>query len=135
MSTDTPPAVPAATFAHAELATPGGRALAWLIDWVITIPVCFIPCVGGVIAVAYLITKDALPFLGGRSLGKKVMKIRAVTTEGASLSGNWSPGIVRNAVFLIPFFIFVELFFLFRDKDRLRLGDKWAKTKVVKSSV
>lgn len=133
MTTETPPSVPADHFATAELATPGTRVLAFLIDWIITIPFCFIPCVGWIVAVAYGITKDCLPFLGGRSIGKRLMKIRPVTAEGASLSGNWGPGIVRNVVFMIPFFIFVELYLLFTDKEILRLGDKWAKTKVVKS--
>ena len=103
-----------------------------MIDAVICIPVAIIPCVGWIVCAIYGLTKDALPFLGGQSVGKKLMKIRAVTESGESLSGNWGPAILRQLVFSIPFFVLVELIMLFVDKDTLRFGDKWMKTKVVK---
>lgn len=138
MSTEaTPPAIPpfspvGENFASNEKATASDRILAGLIDWGICIPVAFIPCVGGLVGMVYLLTKDALPFLDGQSVGKKVMKIRAVTEDGQSLAGNWGPALLRQVVFFIPFFVFVELVVLLTDKEILRLGDKWAKTKVVK---
>ena len=76
-----------------------------------------------------------MPFLDGQSIGKKVLKIKAVTEEGATLSGNWNPGLIRNAVLLIPFFPLVELIIMMTNKDKpgglRRLGDQWAKTKVI----
>lgn len=129
----TPPAMPAGeNFSANEKATAGDRILAALIDWGISIPIAFIPCLGAIVCIAYGLTKDALPFLGGQSVGKKIMKIRAVTEAGESLSGNWGPALLRQVVFFIPFFPIVELVVLLTDKDILRFGDKWAKTKVVK---
>jgi len=85
----------------------------------------------------YIIVRDCLPlkFLGGQSVGKKVMNIQAVTLDGKSLEGNWEPGLIRNAVLVIPFFAIVELVVLFTRDDKpqrgYRLGDEWAKTKVI----
>lgn len=104
------------------------RIIAAIIDGLLCIPLaCTI--VGPLV---YSLTKDALPFLGGQSVGKKMMKIRAVTETGESLSGNWGPAVIRQVVFVIPFFWLVELVVLLTGKDGLRFGDKWAKTKVVK---
>jgi uncharacterized RDD family membrane protein YckC len=92
--------------------------------------------IGWLAWIAYLLTRDALPFLEGHSLGKRIMKIRAVTLDGKSLSGDWQSSIVRNIPMVIPFFPLVELFVLYTRKDKggttlRRLGDEWAKTKVV----
>ena len=84
---------------------------------------------------AYMLTRDSLPFLDGQSLGKKALGIRAVTANGASLAGNWNPGLLRNVLLLVPFFPLVELIILFTKKGSpeglVRLGDQIAKTKVV----
>ena len=85
--------------------------------------------------IAYLITRDSLPFLGGQSVGKKAMKLKAVTLDGQSLVSNWSAALIRNGVLLIPFFWLVELFILLTREDKpergRRLGDEWAKTQVI----
>lgn len=84
---------------------------------------------------AYLITRDSLPFLGGQSVGKKAMKIRAVTLEGKSLVGNWETALIRNGVLIIPLFGLIELYILLTREEKpergRRLGDEWAKTKVI----
>lgn len=84
---------------------------------------------------AYIVLRDSLPFLDGQSVGKKVMKLRAVTLDGASLAGDWQTGAIRNAVLLVPFFPVVELIVLLTREDGRdsgsRLGDEWAKTKVL----
>lgn len=84
---------------------------------------------------AYALVKDALPFLEGQSIGKKVMKIKAVELDGKSLSGNWQASVVRNLPMVIPFFGLVEAYILYSKKDQdvplRRLGDEWGKTKVV----
>lgn len=86
-------------------------------------------------SLGYLITRDSLPFLGGQSIGKKAMKIKAVTLEGKSLVGNWETAFIRNVVLLIPPMGFVELIILLTREDKpergRRLGDEWAKTKVI----
>lgn len=84
---------------------------------------------------AYFVTRDSLPFLGGQSVGKKVMKIRAVSLDGKPLTGNWEASLIRSGVLCIPFFFLLELYLLLTresgpDRGR-RLGDEWAKTKVI----
>ncbi len=87
------------------------------------------------VGMAYLITRDSLPFLGGQSVGKKAMKLKVVTLDDKSLSGNWEPALIRNGVLIIPFFALIELFILLTREDKpergRRLGDEWAKTKVI----
>ena len=87
------------------------------------------------VGLAYLVTRDSLPWLGGQSVGKKAMHLRAVTLDDKSLAGNWEPGLIRNAVLAIPLFAVVELFILLTREDKAehgrRLGDEWAKTKVI----
>lgn len=84
---------------------------------------------------AYMITRDSLSFLGGQSVGKKVMNIRVVTQDGQPLTGNWEKAAIRNAILVIPFLNLVELaVLLMRDNQSergRRLGDDWAKTKVI----
>lgn len=109
----------------------GNRIVAYLIDCLVMIPVFLIPILGLFIGVAYYITRDCLPFLDGQSIGKKAMGLRAVTEDGRPLTNNWGPGIIRNIVLLIPFFPLIELIVLLTNVDGLRLGDQWAKTKVV----
>ena len=109
----------------------GTRIVAYLIDCLVMIPVFLIPILGMIVGVAYYITRDCLPFLDGQSIGKKAMGLRAVTEDGQPLTNNWGPGIVRNIVLLIPFFPLVELIVLLSSKTGLRLGDQWAKTKVI----
>lgn len=40
-------------------------------------------------------------------------------------------GVIRNIVLWIPFFPLVELIVLLSNNNGLRLGDQWAKTKVI----
>jgi len=84
---------------------------------------------------AYLVTRDSLPFLGGQSIGKKAMKLKVTTLDGKSLVSNWEAALIRNGVLVIPFFGLVELFILLTREDKpergRRLGDEWAKTRVI----
>lgn len=85
--------------------------------------------------IAYILCRDCLPFFDGQSLGKKLLGLRAVTTDSESLSGNWQPGLLRNVILIIPIMALVELIILFTKQDApeglLRLGDQWAGTKVI----
>lgn len=114
-----------------QIASAGQRIGAYLIDAILMGVVAVIPILGFFIVIAYALTRDSLPFLDGQSVGKKVLKLRAVTEDGQSLSGNWGPGIIRNIVLMIPFFPIVELVVLLTNQDVKRLGDQWAKTKVI----
>jgi hypothetical protein len=83
---------------------------------------------------AYLVLRDCLPFLDGQSIGKKALKTRAVTNSGASLSGNWNSGLLRNLPLVVPLFPLVELIVMSSrvDQPRLRrLCDDWFNTKVI----
>ena len=87
------------------------------------------------VGLAYMVTRDSLPFLGGQSVGKKAMKLKVVTLEDKPITGNWEVALVRNGVLLIPFFGLIEIFVLLTREDKpergRRLGDEWAKTKVI----
>ena len=96
----------------------------------------FLDSAASLLAAAYIVLRDGLPFLNGQSVGKTAMKIRAVTRDGQSLAGNWQPAVVRNvALLLFPVFPLIELIVLLTREDKpdqgVRLGDEWAKTMVV----
>jgi len=82
-----------------------------------------------------MLTRDSLPILEGQSIGKKIMKTKAVKADGSSLSGDWVTGATRNILFALPYVGLVEGFiFLSRSgkpESGFRLGDEWAKTKVI----
>ena len=84
---------------------------------------------------AYLLVRDALPFLEGQSVGKKLMKIRAVGPNGEKLTNDWKTSIIRNVPLAIPFFGLIEAYILYQKKEKgeplIRLGDEWGKTRVV----
>jgi uncharacterized RDD family membrane protein YckC len=120
------------TYATAPTADAGSRIGAYLIDVILMCLVGWVPILGWLVIIAYLLTRDALPFLDGQSIGKKIVGLRAVDEHGAALTGNYGPSAVRNVVLMIPFFPLVELIVLLTNKDVLRLGDQWAKTRVVK---
>jgi len=117
-----------------ELATPGERFLASLLDVVVAGVPAFIPVAGWIWAILYIWTKDALPFLGGQSVGKKVMGLRVVNLEtGAPIKGDFGAAITRQLSLAIPFFGLVDACMVF-SAERRRFGDKWAKTVVVKNN-
>jgi uncharacterized RDD family membrane protein YckC len=120
------------------------RLIAAMIDVVVSIGVTItlvillpdiLSKVAWLAGMAYLLVRDSLPFLGGQSVGKKAMKLKAVTLDGQSLVGNWEKAITRNATLVIPLLGLVELVVLLTREDKpergLRLGDEWAKTKVI----
>ena len=116
------------------------RALAGLIDCFVAGAISWVmakihPSLGTLGWIGYMLVRDALPFLDGHSLGKRIMKIKAVTLEGKSLSGDWGTSVLRNLLLAIPFVNLIEVVVLFTRKDKggtlRRLGDEWAKTKVV----
>jgi uncharacterized RDD family membrane protein YckC len=120
------------------------RIIAALIDWAVFLAVYIvvnmIPGVPTIVAYlagcAYTITKDSLPFLGGQSIGKKAMKLRAVTFSAEKpLTGDWQTGATRNAFLVVPILPLVEFVILLTREEKpekgRRLGDDFAKTKVI----
>jgi uncharacterized RDD family membrane protein YckC len=126
------------------LATPGQRIIAYLIDVFLPyIPIIILgfihvslAMIGYLAMLGYLFMRDALPFLNGQSIGKKLMKIRVVMQEtGEPITGNYGASAMRMVPFLIPFFGIVEAYFLFTKPDHRRFGDEWGKTTVVQEQV
>jgi uncharacterized RDD family membrane protein YckC len=113
------------------LASPGQRFVAALIDGLLIMAVAFIPFVGWAAGMLYGLTKDALPFLEGQSIGKKAMKIKVLKDpDGTDIIGDYGTSIIRVIPGYIPIFNLVDALMVF-SSDRKRFGDKWAKTKVV----
>ena len=114
-------------------ASAGDRFLARLIDgFAVSLISIIIPFIGGIAGLVYLFTMDALPFLNGQSIGKKVMKIRVVdaATE-RPITEDYSKSALRYVSLIIPFFNIIDAFMVLSDDGR-RFGDKWADTKVMK---
>jgi len=96
----------------------------------------FLDKVAWLLQFAYWVTRDSLPFLKGQSIGKTAMKLKVQKKDGTSMINDWQTAIVRNIPMLIPIFgPLVEAIVLFSRDSKpergLRLGDEWAKTKVV----
>jgi len=107
-----------------ELAGPGARFVAALIDGVLSGIASAIPAIGVVIAIVYSLVKDALPFLEGQSIGKRAMGIRAVReASGEALTGDYVTAIVRQISLWIPFFNIVDACMVFSE-GRRRFGDR-----------
>lgn len=91
---------------------------------------------GYLVIIALWLTRDALPFLDGQSIGKKLFKIQAVDEAGKPLTGRWKESALRNILLIIlGLGHLVELIVLFTRQGKpeagRRLGDDIAKTKVI----
>ncbi len=135
------------------------RFIAALIDGVIAAVVSFIPLVGSIAGAAYMLLRDGLEleFMDGRSIGKKVMKLRPITSDGSkmtiekSIRRNWmfALGAFNGILLFIPILgwlliivlsiagLLIGLFEVFKvltDAEGRRLGDNMAGTKVVETA-
>jgi uncharacterized RDD family membrane protein YckC len=117
-----------------ELASAGDRFLASLLDgFVGGVPV-LIPILGWIWAFLYTWTKDALPFLGAQSIGKRIMGIRVVNVNtGKPIKSDYGAAIIRQLSLVIPLLGIVDACMVL-SSERRRFGDKWAKTVVVKNT-
>ncbi len=113
------------------------RFLGGVIDWLVVLVIYYVlrGFVGGslgyLVAAAYILVRDALPFLEGQSIGKKVMKTRAVNEDtGAPITNDYRTSILRNLLLFIPIVSFIDALFIFGGQYK-RLGDKMAKTMVI----
>ncbi len=136
----------------------GKRCVAVLIDAGLAFVVGLIPLIGGLIAAAYWVVRDGLEleFMDRRSIGKKLMKLRPVRLDGASMDvatsmrRNWmfAIGGLVSVLLYIPIIgwllmvpvallaVAIGLFEIFKvvtdDRGR-RLGDSMAGTVIVES--
>lgn len=129
------------------------RVLAYVIDWVIAMAlygvflnVSFL--FGGLLGAAYLLLRDGfeLDFMRGRSLGKRMMKLKVVRLDGGAMDfmtsarRNWTLAFSMLPLGLF-FFLFLwpvalllglfEAFRLFTSPAGRRWGDELAGTRVV----
>lgn len=141
---------------------PGGkpdtvtRFLAFFIDAVIVAIVGLVPVVGGLVGIVYVLTRDGLAydFMDGRSIGKKLMKLRPVRLDGGpmdvrtSVARNWPlafGSLTQALIFipvigwiLIPFvglagvvFVVIEIVRVVTNPEGRRWGDALADTRVI----
>ena len=150
----TPPSVAPVELGPAP--TLGVRGIAAVIDVVVGAVLYVIPLIGWLVSAAYWLARDGLDigFMNHRSIGKQLMNLEPVTTDGtpldlaASVKRNWVFGIgavihvalwvpILGLLVAIPLALagfalgLAELFFLLTDAEGRRLGDKMAKTRVV----
>jgi uncharacterized RDD family membrane protein YckC len=136
----------------------GRRLLAALIDGVLCAGVSVVPVLGGLVGAAYAVVRDGLDveFMMRRSIGKQVMKVRAVRLDGQPM--DLATSVKRNLPFMVglvglPFLVipilgwtivmllgtaqvvlsFVEVGLVLTDPEGRRLGDRFAGTRVVDS--
>jgi uncharacterized RDD family membrane protein YckC len=143
----------AATRARPDAAT---RFIAFFIDAVIVAAVGLVPIIGGLVGIAYVLVRDGLSydFMDGRSIGKRIMKLRPVRLDGlpmdveTSIRRNWPlafGSLAQVLIFvpvigwiLIPFvgiagtiMVVVEVVRVLTGADGRRWGDAMAGTEVV----
>lgn len=115
----------------------GDRFLGGLIDWLVVIGLSYL--LRGIlgwqltylVSAVYILIRDALPFLDGQSLGKKVMKTRSVLEDsGIPTTNDYRTSFLRNVLLFIPIVSLIDALFIFGG-ERKRLGDKLAKTIVI----
>lgn len=148
----TPPAGPTASPGKPDMTK---RFIAFLIDAVLAFAIGLIPLIGGLIGAAYWLLRDGmeLDFMDGRSIGKKVVKLRPVRLDGGkmdimtSVKRNWMFGLggvaqllvftIIGIILAIPLAVIaliiavVEVVLVLTDVDSRRMGDKIAGTKVI----
>jgi uncharacterized RDD family membrane protein YckC len=142
--------------ANASKADLTKRFVAIIIDAAIAGVLSIIPVVGGLVGAAYILLRDGFDFefMDGRSLGKKLMKLRPVKADGQKMTlqdsakRNWPlmfGALISVLLFipvigwiLIPIVIIaslvigvVELVSVLNDSEGRRWGDKLAGTKVI----
>ncbi len=112
------------------------RSLAFLLDGALALLLFAIGHGGGFLAVAYLLLRDGLG--GGQSVGKRALSLRVIERE-AGLGIGLAGSLKRNIVFAIPLLnagisaTVFESVLLYFDEDGLRLGDRIAGTRVVRT--
>ncbi len=113
------------------------RSLAFLIDLILYLALFYgLDAISHFWAVflsmLYIVFRDG--FFSGQSLGKKVMHLQVIHTDGRPI--HFIDSSFRNVLFLFyvlfPVTLVLEAIVLIRNPDRRRLGDRIAKTMVVR---
>ena len=117
-------------FARADWQT---RSLAFLIDLIIYLALFYgLGGLGHFLAMLYILFRDGI--LSGQSIGKKMMGIQVVHTDGRPV--HFVDSSFRNVLFLFyvvfPVAIVIETVALIRNPEHRRFGDRIAGTRVVR---
>lgn len=109
------------------------RSLAFLIDLIVYTALFYgLGGPGPFLAMLYILFRDGI--FSGQSIGKKVMGIRVVHSDGRAI--HFVDSSFRNVLFLFyvvfPVAIVVEAIALVRSPDRRRIGDRIAGTRVIR---
>ena len=109
------------------------RSLAFLIDLIIYVALFYgLGGLGHFLAMLYILFRDGI--FSGQSIGKKVMGIQVVNTDGRAI--HFVDSSFRNVLFLFyvvfPVAILVETIALIRNPEHQRFGDRIARTRVVR---
>jgi uncharacterized RDD family membrane protein YckC len=121
------------------------RAVAGLIDLLIIIGLARLPDVFGYAsATGYILIRDGL--LDRRSIGKRLIGLRVVSSEDPGPSASWRESIIRNVPLVVAYFLFLipyagwvlgplalgaECLTALGDERGMRIGDLLARTRVV----
>ncbi len=122
------------------------RTAAKIVDFILIAAVIeIVPRVGYVAGLAYLLLGDG--FFDGRSIGKKLIRLRVVSSEAKSPC-TFRDSILRNSTFglgyvlwLVPWIgwvfmalaVVIEFVLILGSEDGMRLGDEIAKTVVLET--
>lgn len=118
------------------LATVGTRFLAFTIDAIIYASLFYgLGGMGHFLAMIYILFRDGL--FSGQSIGKKTMGIHVVHTTGGKI--NFVDSSFRNILFifyiLFPAAVLLEGILILTHPQHMRIGDRIAKTHVVRKVV
>ncbi len=114
-----------------QVASSGERLAAGAIDFIICLLLLGLPLLNIILPIGYLLLRDALPFLKGQSLGKKLLKLRVLDeASGQPITGKYDKAVLRSLPHLIPLFNILDVALLFSSESK-RYGDKWANTTIV----
>ena len=118
--------------AHSILASKTDRFLAWLMDMLCVGLLCLVPVIGWLLGIAYFFMKDALSFLHGQSVGKRIRGIKVVNASTLdTIDGDYGTSAKRSLLFLVPVLNLIDGFMVF-SADHRRFGDILAETIVIK---
>ncbi len=121
------------------------RAIAGLIDLLVIIGLARLPDVFGYMtATGYILIRDGL--LDRRSIGKRLLGLRVVSSEDPEYAASWRESIIRNVPLVVAYFLFLipyagwvlgplaliaEYLAALGDEQGMRIGDLLARTRVV----
>lgn len=89
-------------------ADPSKRIVAFIIDWVLSVPFQFIgviPFIGQFLSLMFLIPYWLLRDVGGASIGKRLMGLRVVNYQGETAA--FGTRVRRNLILAFPFLVII----------------------------